>query len=84
MLWDVTNYRDPETGIARFGSTTKTYTSLYPSVNLKYEIAENQFLRFASSVTQTLPEFKEITPFRYVSQTGRIVRGDPNLSLIHI
>ena len=33
----------------------------------------------ASSLTQTLPEFKEVAPFEYVSPTGRVTRGNPDL-----
>ncbi|MBD0824763.1 TonB-dependent receptor [Aestuariibaculum marinum] len=73
VLWDVNNY------VGRVGQTTKEYTGLYPSVNLKYELNEKQYLRLASSLTQTLPEFKEIAPFEYVSPTGRITRGTPTL-----
>ncbi|WP_038532975.1 TonB-dependent receptor [Formosa agariphila] len=73
VLWDVANY------VGRVGSIKKEYTEFYPSVNLKYELNENQFLRLASSLTQTLPEFKELAPFEYVSPTGRVTRGDPNL-----
>ena len=36
-------------------------------------------MRLASSITQTLPEFKEIAPFEYVSPTGRVIKGNPNL-----
>ncbi|MFD2530011.1 TonB-dependent receptor [Polaribacter marinaquae] len=73
VTWDVTNY------VGRFGTINRVYESLYPSVNLKYEIKENQYLRFASSITQTLPEFKELAPFEYVSPTGRVIKGNPNL-----
>tara|TARA_R110002049_G_scaffold616_19_gene3646 strand:- start:447 stop:2648 length:2202 start_codon:yes stop_codon:yes gene_type:complete len=73
VTWDVTNY------VGRLGNINRVYESLYPSVNLKYEIKENQYLRFASSVTQTLPEFKELAPFEYVSPTGRVIKGNPEL-----
>ncbi|AUC85953.1 TonB-dependent receptor [Polaribacter sp. ALD11] len=73
VTWDVTNY------VGRLGTFNRVYESLYPSVNLKYELKENQYLRFASSVTQTLPEFKELAPFEYVSPTGRVIKGNPNL-----
>lgn len=73
VTWDVANF------VGRIGTVNKVYESLYPSVNLKYELAENNFLRFASSVTQTLPEFKELAPFEYVSPTGRVTRGNPNI-----
>ena len=73
VTWDVTNY------VGRLGNINRVYESLYPSVNLKYEIKENQYLRFASSITQTLPEFKELAPFEYVSPTGRVIKGNPEL-----
>ncbi|MDD7915186.1 TonB-dependent receptor [Polaribacter ponticola] len=73
VIWDVGNY------VGRTGSLNKTYQSIYPSVNLKYELAENKYLRFASSITQTLPEFKELAPFEYVSPTGRVTKGNPDL-----
>lgn len=73
VAWDVANY------VGRIGSTSKTYENLFPSLNLKYEVAENQYLRFASSITQTLPEFKELSPFEYVSPTGRVSKGNPDL-----
>ncbi|MEC3905914.1 carboxypeptidase-like regulatory domain-containing protein [Tamlana sp. 2201CG12-4] len=73
VLWDVGNY------VGRVGSVKKEYNDIYPSVNLKYGLNEKHFLRFASSFTQVLPEFKELSPFEYVSPTGRVTRGDPNL-----
>jgi outer membrane receptor protein involved in Fe transport len=73
VIWDVANF------VGRVGTLNRVYESLYPSVNLKYELNENQFLRFASSITQTLPEFKELSPFEYVSPTGRVTKGNPNL-----
>lgn len=73
VLWDVANY------VGRVGSIKKEYTELYPSLNLKYELNEKHAVRFASSLTQTLPEFKELAPFEYVSPTGRVTSGDPDL-----
>ena len=73
IIWDVANF------VGRIGTTTKDYNELYPSINLKYEFNEKSFLRLASSITQTLPEFKEIAPFEYVSPTGRVIKGNPNL-----
>ncbi|MCG1034884.1 TonB-dependent receptor [Polaribacter sargassicola] len=73
VSWDVANY------VGRIGNTSKTYENLFPSLNLKYEVAENQYLRFATSLTQTLPEFKELSPFEYVSPTGRVSKGNPEL-----
>ena len=75
--FDVGNYI--QNGVARLGTAIKTYNEVYPSLNLKYELNEKSFLRLASSITQTLPEFKEIAPFEYVSPTGRVIKGNPNL-----
>lgn len=71
--WNVNNF------VGRVGGTSKEYTAVYPSLNLKYALSEKSFLRFASSLTQTLPEFKEIAPFEYVSPTGRVTAGNQNL-----
>ncbi|MFI1771135.1 carboxypeptidase-like regulatory domain-containing protein [Thalassobellus citreus] len=74
VLWDVANY------VGRVGSISKEYSEIYPSANIKYELNEKQFLRFAASLTQTLPEFKELAPFEYVSPTGRVTVGNPELN----
>lgn len=63
----------------REGSTSKAYSNLYPSINLKYAVNEKHSIRFANSITQTLPEFKEIAPFEYVSPTNQITRGNPDI-----
>ncbi len=63
----------------RVGEIIKDYSSLYPTVNIKYDLNEKNTLRMAVSQTITLPEFKEIAPFEYVSQTGQVVRGNPDL-----
>ncbi len=63
----------------RIGESVKDYNNLYPSLNLKYDLNDKNALRLALSKTITLPEFKEISPFEYVSQTGQIIRGNPDL-----
>ena len=63
----------------RIGSSLLTYENLYSAINLKYELSDQMNLRLAASKTITLPEFKEIAPFEYVSQTGQVTRGNPNL-----
>ena len=78
-IWDVANFYDLVNKRERVGTLNRVYESLYPSVNLKYELSENKYVRFASSITQTLPEFKELSPFEYVSPTGRVTKGNPNL-----
>lgn len=71
--WDVANFQ------GRTGSLNRNYSNVNPSVNLKYELNERNFLRFASSISQTLPEFKEFSPFEYVSPTGRVTKGNPDI-----
>ena len=63
----------------RTGSSSKDYRKLYPSVNLKYSLNDKHSIRFANSATTTLPEFKEIAPFEYVSTVGQVTRGNPNI-----
>jgi outer membrane receptor protein involved in Fe transport len=78
-IWDVANYYDLVNSRERVGTLNRVYQSVYPSLNLKLELSENKYLRFASSITQTLPEFKEMSPFEYVSPTGRVTKGNPDL-----
>lgn len=63
----------------REGSANKSYNNMYPSANIKYSINEENALRLAVSNTITLPEFKEISPFEYVSPTGQVTRGNPDI-----
>jgi outer membrane receptor protein involved in Fe transport len=71
--WDVANFQ------GRTGSLTRDYNNLNPSINLKYELDDRNFVRFATSISQTLPEFKEFAPFEYVSPTGRVTKGNPEI-----
>jgi len=71
--WDVNNFP------GRIGSTTKDYRRIFPSFNVKYALNEKHSIRFANSYTTTLPEFKEIAPFEYVSPVGQVTRGNPDI-----
>ncbi len=71
--WDVANY------VGRVGSISNDYNNILPALNLKYALSEKSFLRLAASKTVTLPEFKELSPFEYVSPTGRVTKGNPDL-----
>jgi len=55
------------------------YNNILPSVNVKYALSDDQNLRFAASLTNTLPEFKEIAEFNYVSPTGQGTLGNPDI-----
>ncbi|TDN95248.1 TonB-dependent receptor [Salegentibacter sp. 24] len=59
--------------------SNKSYSNIYPALNVKYSPGDNSNIRFSASRTITLPEFKEIAPFEYVSQTGQVTRGNPDL-----
>jgi hypothetical protein len=69
--WDVNNAPG-----GRVGETSKAYERLYPTVNLKYEFDDRMALRLSGSLSQTLPEFKEIAPFEYVDPLGQITSGN--------
>ena len=71
--WDVANFQ------GRTGSLNRDYNNLNPSINLKYELNDRNFVRVATSISQTLPEFKEFAPFEYVSPTGRVTKGNPDI-----
>ena len=49
-----------------------------PSVNLKYNLNEQHSLRLGASKTYTLPQAKEISPYRYVGVNFNS-QGNPNL-----
>lgn len=49
-----------------------------PSVNLKYNLNEKNSLRLGASKTYTLPQAKEISPYRYVGVNFNS-QGNPNL-----
>ncbi|MFT6064926.1 MAG: hypothetical protein ACJAQX_000787 [Polaribacter sp.] len=78
IAWNVKNYQGPD-GQARVGVLGREYNSMYPSLNLKYQLDDKNSIRFASSLTQTLPEFKEFAPFQYEEPTGRVIQGNPNI-----
>lgn len=46
-------------------NNTLTKSPVLPSLNVKYELGENQNLRLGASKTYTLPQFKERAPFVY-------------------
>ena len=68
----------------REGSADKNYDNLYPSLHIKYAYNKRNNFRFAASKTITLPEFKEIAPFGYVSPTNQIVVGNTKLEASNV
>ena len=63
----------------RVGESVQEYNNFYPALNVKYSVNEQHAIRFAASRTITLPEFKEIAPFEYVSPVGQVTRGNPDV-----
>ncbi|HET8754183.1 MAG TPA: TonB-dependent receptor, partial [Salinimicrobium sp.] len=63
----------------RIGSSQLSYENFYPSLNFKYQLNDRNNIRLAASKTISLPEFKEVSPFEYVSQTGEVTRGNPDV-----
>ncbi|MBI9056622.1 MAG: TonB-dependent receptor [Labilibaculum sp.] len=72
--WDVANF------VGRIGNLSNKYDNILPALNLKYQLSDKTALRLAVSKTITLPEFKELAPFEYVSPTGRVTKGNPDLN----
>lgn len=71
--WDVANF------VGRIGNLSNKFDNILPALNLKYQLSDKTALRLAVSKTITLPEFKELAPFEYVSPTGRVTKGNPDL-----
>lgn len=67
--------------VNRGGSQGKTKIDefyLLPSLNLKYDVTGKSSFRFGVSRTYTLPQAKEISPFRYVDVSFKS-QGNPDL-----
>ena len=53
---------------------------ILPSVNLKYSINDKSNLRTAGSLSYTMPQFKEVAPFKY-QDVSFSSQGNPNLEV---
>jgi hypothetical protein len=60
------------------GKTTIDDLYILPDLNLKYELSAKNALRLGVSQTYTLPQAKEISPFRYVDVSFKS-QGNPAL-----
>ncbi len=79
VIFNVGNFVNPITGAPRVGTSNQEYNRVYPAVNFKYDFTDKLAVRLAGSTSQTLPEFKEIAPFEYVSPQNQISRGNPDI-----
>lgn len=73
------NYDVGQAPGGREGEVEKNYERFYPSFNLKYDLNEKSALRLSGSLSQTLPEFKEIAPFTYLNPIGFATAGNLRL-----
>ena len=72
---------DVDYDVNRGGTKGKTsIDDLYilPDVNLKYDVTEKSAIRLGASRTYTLPQAKEISPFRYIDVSFKS-QGNPGL-----
>jgi outer membrane receptor protein involved in Fe transport len=53
-------------------------TYVLPNVNLKYSLNDNSIFRAAASMSYTLPQFKEVAPFKY-QDVSFSSQGNPDL-----
>ena len=62
VTWDFNQDRNrfPGDNLAQIENTY-----LLPSLNIRYALNDDNILRFASSKTYTMPQFKEVAPFLY-------------------
>ena len=70
------NYRVNRGGTKGSQAIDKDY--VLPSVNLRYNFNDRHALRFGASKTYTLPQAKEISPYRYISVSFNS-QGNPDL-----
>ncbi len=70
---DVNSYVDETTTVTEL---KKNY--YLPSLNLKYSLNDDQAIRLSVSETYTLPQSKELSPYRYVGPSFNS-EGNPNL-----
>lgn len=70
------NYRVNRGGTKGSQSIEKDY--VLPSINLRYNFNDKHALRFGASKTYTLPQAKEISPYRYISVSFNS-QGNPDL-----
>lgn len=59
---DTTVFDDLATGAATPFQSTDTYTNVLPSMNFRFELADDLFLRIAASKTLTRPTFNALSP----------------------
>ncbi|MGX1640240.1 TonB-dependent receptor domain-containing protein [Sphingobacterium sp. NPDC055431] len=67
----------PDYSTSNYNKINKNY--FLPSLNLKYSLTENMFLRASGSKTYTVPQFIELAPVRYRGNNN-FTQGNPALN----
>ncbi|WP_062061627.1 TonB-dependent receptor [Aquimarina longa] len=76
IIWDTNISSSDDPSNRGLGKIEDTY--FLPSLNLKYSLNENNIFRLAASQTYTLPQFKELAPFKYEGVDFSDI-GNPNM-----
>ncbi len=76
---DVIDLVEWNTLIGGIGNLKEEYNNVLPSFTFKQKLGEKNIFRLAASKTVTLPEFKELAPFDYISPSGNVIVGNPLL-----
>ncbi|WP_378186318.1 TonB-dependent receptor domain-containing protein [Aquimarina sp. W85] len=63
IVWDTNISSSDDPSNRDLGKINENY--LLPSLNLKYSVDDKNIVRLAASKTYTLPQFKELAPFKY-------------------
>jgi TonB-dependent receptor len=62
---------------------SQTYTDVLPGVNLKYEPTSNLVVRGAFTTSIGRPNYPQLAPYVYASDTTAVSMGNPNLKPYH-
>ncbi len=76
IVWNTNISTSDDPSNRGLGKIDETY--ILPNLNLKYALNEKNIFRLASSLTYTLPQFKELAPFKY-EDVGFSDIGNPDI-----
>ncbi|TYP77175.1 TonB-dependent receptor [Aquimarina intermedia] len=76
IIWDTNISSSDDPSNRGLGTIDENY--LLPSLNLKYSVNDKNIVRLAASKTYTLPQFKELAPFKYEGVDFDDI-GNPNM-----
>jgi len=74
-------YNDEDDEITQTPAEKNTYTNILPNLQLKYDIDNNQVIRFAYTNTLARPDYYKLVPFKEIYvEDNEIVVGNPDLT----